>query len=164
GQGYRSVWRELTHSDTGGAVTPWSPGLAQARRRVGVAPLAALFARLRGPQAGPETPGAFRAGLRLVSWDVRYVGLGFGRNGGTLRDGHGRPPGRRRATVGKRRTGTRRWSGDVDGEHGCGAGDGGGDAVAVGVDNGEGAGEVTGDCRGGAGEVEGVSAGDGLDA
>jgi hypothetical protein len=73
GQGYRSVWRELTHSDTDGAATPSSPGLAQARRRVGVAPLAALFARLRGPQAAPDAPGAFLAGLRLVSWDATML-------------------------------------------------------------------------------------------
>ena len=74
GQGYRSVWRELTHSASDdGAVTPSSPGLSQARRRLGVAPLAALFARLRGPQAHPEAPGAFLGGLRLVSWDATML-------------------------------------------------------------------------------------------
>jgi hypothetical protein len=73
GQGYRSVWRELTHSGTDDAVTPSSPGLSQARRRVGVAPLAALFARLRGAQALPGVPGAFLAGLRLVSWDATML-------------------------------------------------------------------------------------------
>jgi hypothetical protein len=30
GQGYRSVWRELTHSGSDEAATPSSPGLAQA--------------------------------------------------------------------------------------------------------------------------------------
>src|SRR6266508_2182764 len=73
GQGYRSVWRELTHSDADNAVTPSSPGLSQARRRVGVAPLAGLFARLRGAQAAPGAAGAFLAGLRLVSWDATML-------------------------------------------------------------------------------------------
>jgi len=48
GQGYRSVWWELAHNGADPGVTPSSSGLAQARRRVGLAPLAALFARLRG--------------------------------------------------------------------------------------------------------------------
>jgi hypothetical protein len=72
GQGYRSVWRELAHSSSGGEepVTPSTSGLSQARRRLGVAPLAELFARLRGPRALPGAPGAFLVGLRLVSWDA----------------------------------------------------------------------------------------------
>jgi hypothetical protein len=49
GQGYRSVWRELAHCEADDAATPSTPGLSQARRRVGAAPLGALFARLRGP-------------------------------------------------------------------------------------------------------------------
>jgi hypothetical protein len=73
GQGYRSVWRELTHSDSDDASPPSSPGLSQARRRVGSAPLAALFARLRGPQATPGAAGAFLGGLRLVSWDATML-------------------------------------------------------------------------------------------
>lgn len=73
GQGYRNVWRELTHSDADGASTPSSPGLSQARRRVGPMPLAALFARLRGPQATPGVVGAFLGGLRLVSWDATML-------------------------------------------------------------------------------------------
>jgi hypothetical protein len=72
GQGYRSVWRELAHGADPG-VTPSSSGLAQARRRVGLAPLAALFARLRGIQAAPDMAGAFMAGLRLVSWDATML-------------------------------------------------------------------------------------------
>jgi hypothetical protein len=70
GQGYRSVWRELAHNGADAGVTPSSSGLAQARRRVGLAPLAVLFARLRGVQAAPGMTGAFMAGLRLVSWDA----------------------------------------------------------------------------------------------
>jgi hypothetical protein len=73
GQGYRSVWRELTHNGPDAGVTPSSSGLTQARRRVGLAPLAALFARLRGTQAAPGMPGAFMAGLRLVSWDATML-------------------------------------------------------------------------------------------
>lgn len=70
GQGYRSVWRELAHGDVEEAPTPSASGLSQARRRLGVTPLAQLFARLRGPQAAPGAPGAFLSGLRLVSWDA----------------------------------------------------------------------------------------------
>lgn len=70
GQGYRDVWRELVHSEPDGAPTPSRTGLSQARRRVGVPPLAELFARIRGVQATPDTPGAFLAGLRLVSVDA----------------------------------------------------------------------------------------------
>ena len=74
GIGYRGVWRELVHSGGGAAGrAPSSSGLAQARRRVGVAPLRELFTRLRGPRATPATPGAFLAGLRLVSWDATQL-------------------------------------------------------------------------------------------
>jgi Insertion element 4 transposase N-terminal/Transposase DDE domain len=73
GQGYRSVWRELAHSDADDAPTPSTPGLSQARRRVGPAPLAALFARLRGPQAAHGAAGAFLGALRLVSWDATML-------------------------------------------------------------------------------------------
>jgi hypothetical protein len=73
GQGYRSVWRELAHNSADAGVTPSSSGLAQARRRIGLAPLAALFARLRGVQAAPGMTGAFMAGLRLVSWDATML-------------------------------------------------------------------------------------------
>jgi hypothetical protein len=73
GQGYRSVWRELAHNGADADVTPSSSGLAQARRRVGLAPLAVLFARLRGVQAAPGMTGAFMAGLRLVSWDATML-------------------------------------------------------------------------------------------
>ena len=73
GQGYRSVWRELAHDSGDAGVTPSSSGLAQARRRVGLAPLAALFARVRGVRAAPGAVGAFMAGLRLVSWDATML-------------------------------------------------------------------------------------------
>jgi hypothetical protein len=71
GEGYRAVWRQLAGAVAGlGAVTPSSAALTKARRRVGVVPLAALFARVRGAQAQPGTAGAFRFGLRLVAWDA----------------------------------------------------------------------------------------------
>lgn len=73
GQGYRGVWRELAHNGADAGVTPSSSALAQARRRVGLAPLAALFARLRGVQAAAGMTGAFLAGLRLVSWDATML-------------------------------------------------------------------------------------------
>jgi hypothetical protein len=74
GQGYRGVWRELVHSgDAACDPPPSSSGLAQARRRVGLAPLAALFARVRGTRATPDMVGAFRFGLRLVSWDATML-------------------------------------------------------------------------------------------
>jgi transposase IS4-like protein/DDE family transposase len=73
GQGYRSVWRELAHGDADDAPTPSTPGLSQARRRVGSTPLAALFARLRGPQSAPGAAGAFLGTLRLVSWDATML-------------------------------------------------------------------------------------------
>jgi hypothetical protein len=70
GMGYRSVWRELTHCAGGSAGrAPTSSGLTRARRRVEVKPMRELFIRLRGPRANEATPGAFLAGLRLVSWD-----------------------------------------------------------------------------------------------
>jgi hypothetical protein len=74
--GYRSVWRELVHGSAGDGDPgdpPSSSGLAQARRRVGLAPLAALFDRVRGTHATVDTPGAFRFGLRLVSWDATML-------------------------------------------------------------------------------------------
>ncbi len=53
--GYRQVWARLTTGLDGLAVAvPTSSALAQARRRIGVKPLAALFALLAGPAAGAE--------------------------------------------------------------------------------------------------------------
>jgi len=53
--GYRQVWSRLVSSlDDLDPATPTSSALAQARRRVGVKPLAALFAMLAGPAAAAE--------------------------------------------------------------------------------------------------------------
>ncbi|MEU0284042.1 IS4 family transposase [Streptomyces sp. NPDC006195] len=68
--GYRQVWARLSAglSGPGGIVVarPSASALAAARRRVGVAPLRALFALLRGPAAGVRG----RAG---VWWRGRLV-------------------------------------------------------------------------------------------
>jgi hypothetical protein len=37
--------------------------------------LAALFARVRGARAAAASPGAFRFGLRLVSWDATMLDI-----------------------------------------------------------------------------------------
>jgi hypothetical protein len=54
--------------------------------------LAALFARVRGVQAGADTPGAFRFGLRLVSWDATMLDVPDTKNNGAAfrrcRNGH----------------------------------------------------------------------------
>lgn len=53
--GYRQVWARLTSGLDGlAAATPTSSALAQARRRIGVKPLAALFALLAGPAPGAQ--------------------------------------------------------------------------------------------------------------
>lgn len=49
--------------------SPGRSALCQARRRLGVAPLRHLFARVARPLATPGTPGAFYRGLRLVGVD-----------------------------------------------------------------------------------------------
>ena len=53
--GYRQVWARMTTGLEGLTVAaPTSSALTQARRRIGVRPLAALFALLAGPAAGAE--------------------------------------------------------------------------------------------------------------
>jgi hypothetical protein len=52
GLGYRQVWARLVSGLAGPGSPPSSSALAQARRRVGVAPLKALFELLAGPPAG----------------------------------------------------------------------------------------------------------------
>jgi hypothetical protein len=66
GSGYPQVWARLVAGLDGMAVaTPTSSALAQARRRLGAAPLAALFGLLCGPP-----PGALRwRGLLLCAVD-----------------------------------------------------------------------------------------------
>jgi hypothetical protein len=54
---------------------PAKSALTQARQRLGPRPLRALFRRLAGPVATPQTPGAFLCGLRLLAIDGSVVDL-----------------------------------------------------------------------------------------
>jgi hypothetical protein len=54
---------------------PAKSALTQARQRLGPRPLRALFHRLAGPVATPETPGAFLCGLRLMAVDASTLDL-----------------------------------------------------------------------------------------
>ena len=68
--GYVGVWRKLTEGLAGLAVAAPSAGaLAQARRRVGVAPLRWLFDLLRGPAAVPRGRGVWWRGLLVCAID-----------------------------------------------------------------------------------------------
>jgi hypothetical protein len=68
--GYAGVWRKLTAGLAGLPVAaPTAAGLAQARRRVGSAPLAWLFDLLRGPAAVPRGCGAWWRGLLVCAVD-----------------------------------------------------------------------------------------------
>jgi hypothetical protein len=69
--GYRSVLRSLTGGlrPVRGLPLPTRAALTRARQRLGVAPLAALFARVRGPLGRSGTPGVFAFGRRIVAWD-----------------------------------------------------------------------------------------------
>jgi len=61
--GYGQVWRRLVAGLDGLAVaTPTAGALAQARRRIGVAPLRALLDPPRGPGAGLATKGVYWRG------------------------------------------------------------------------------------------------------
>jgi hypothetical protein len=65
--GYGQVWARMTAGLDGLAVpSPAPSALAEARRRIGVAPLRALFDLLRGPAAGLATSGVYWRG-RLVT-------------------------------------------------------------------------------------------------
>lgn len=67
--GYLGVWAALTAGLGGEDVAPSEAALRQARRRVGSAPLAILFDRLKGPAAKADCSGAWWRGLRTVAWD-----------------------------------------------------------------------------------------------
>ena len=68
--GYLAAWGKLTAALDGPGL-PWpSPkGLRDLRRRIGAAPLRALFEVLAGPLDRPGTPGVMFAGYRTVSFD-----------------------------------------------------------------------------------------------
>jgi Insertion element 4 transposase N-terminal len=68
--GYARVWAKLTAGLAGMAVPcPSEKALRDLRRRLGPAPLKALFEVAAGPLAQPGTPGARFAGLRTVAFD-----------------------------------------------------------------------------------------------
>jgi hypothetical protein len=94
--GYRRVWAKMIAGLAGLAVsTPTPAALAQARRRVGAAPLRALFDLLRGPAAGLATRGAYWRGRLITAIDgtmmccpdtaanLRMYRRGGGNHGGT---------------------------------------------------------------------------------
>lgn len=62
GLAWASGWRE-SYS------LPGKSAIFQARERLGSAPLASLFSRVAQPLAGPDAPGAWLAGRRLVAID-----------------------------------------------------------------------------------------------
>jgi hypothetical protein len=74
--GYRGVFDKLT-AGLGPLElrTPTAGALRQARRRVGTAPLKALFELLAGPLAWPRTPGVCWRGLRPVAIDGTTVAI-----------------------------------------------------------------------------------------
>jgi len=68
--GYPGVWRKLTAGLAGiPAAAPTAGALAQARRRIGAAPLRFLFDLLRGPAAIPRGRGAWWRGLLVCAID-----------------------------------------------------------------------------------------------
>jgi Insertion element 4 transposase N-terminal/Transposase DDE domain len=68
--GYARVWDKLTAGLAGLEVpTPSEKALRDLRRRLGPAPLKALFQVLAGPLARPGTPGVCYRGLRTVAFD-----------------------------------------------------------------------------------------------
>lgn len=68
--GYLAVWGKLTAALDGlGLAVPSARALRDLRRRLGAAPLRALFEVLAGPLGRPGTPGVMFAGYRTVSFD-----------------------------------------------------------------------------------------------
>lgn len=73
--GYRQVWAKLVAGLAGPVTRPSVSGLVLARRRVGPAPVRALFDAIAGPVAVPSMPGAFWRGLRMVALDATLLRL-----------------------------------------------------------------------------------------
>jgi Insertion element 4 transposase N-terminal/Transposase DDE domain len=68
--GYARVWTKLTAGLAGMTVPrPSEKALRDLRRRLGPAPLRALFEVVAGPLAQPRTPGVRFGGLRTVAFD-----------------------------------------------------------------------------------------------
>lgn len=68
--GYALVWGKLTAGLAGmNLPSPSEKALRDLRRRLGLAPLKALFEIVAGPLAQPRTPGVRFGGLRTVAFD-----------------------------------------------------------------------------------------------
>jgi hypothetical protein len=68
--GYLAVWGKLTAALEGlGLDVPSAKALRDLRRRIGAAPVRALFEVLAGPLGQPRTPGIMAGGYRTVSFD-----------------------------------------------------------------------------------------------
>jgi hypothetical protein len=68
--GYLAVWGRLTAAlDGPGLAVPSAKALRDLRRRIGAAPVRALFEVLAGPLGQPGTPGVMAGGYRTVSFD-----------------------------------------------------------------------------------------------
>ena len=68
--GYEKVWHKLVAGLSGLRLPcPSDKALRDLRRRLGVAPLEALFEVLAGPIAQPHTPGVLFGGFRTVAFD-----------------------------------------------------------------------------------------------
>jgi hypothetical protein len=68
--GYEQVWARMTTGlDALAPANPTGGALAQARRRLGAAPLHALFALLTGSAAAPATTGVYWHGLAVTALD-----------------------------------------------------------------------------------------------
>jgi hypothetical protein len=68
--GYLAVWGKLTAALDGlGLGVPSAKALRDLRRRIGDAPVRALFGVLAGPLGRPGTPGVMAGGYRTVSFD-----------------------------------------------------------------------------------------------
>jgi hypothetical protein len=68
--GYLAVWGRLTAALDGlGLAVPSAKALRDLRRRIGAAPVRALFEVLAGPLGRPGVPGVMAGGYRTVSFD-----------------------------------------------------------------------------------------------
>ncbi|HXZ72717.1 MAG TPA: IS4 family transposase [Streptosporangiaceae bacterium] len=68
--GYLGVWAKLTAALGGlGLARPSAKALRELRRRIGIAPLKALFETLAGPLGQPRTPGVMFGRYRTVAFD-----------------------------------------------------------------------------------------------
>lgn len=68
--GYLGIWAKLTAALGGlGLASPSAKALRELRRRIGIAPLKALFETLAGPLGQPCTPGARFGRYRTVAFD-----------------------------------------------------------------------------------------------